>query len=95
LPWVVAWGGFRSLMIAVGWRLRGIPPKRETSGSLPSRGTVTWKQIRGPSPVATRVLYLRAIFVTVEECFAARVLSMDVSMTQRRRPRRQTSWASR
>jgi hypothetical protein len=44
LPWVVAWGGFRSLMIAVGWRLRGIPPKRATSGFLPSRGTVTWKQ---------------------------------------------------
>ena len=35
-------------------------------------------------------LYLRAIFATVDLCFPARVLSIDVSMTQRSFSRRHT-----
>ena len=46
---------------------------------------MTWKHVRGPSGVSIVVLYFRAIFVTVQRCFPARVLSIEVSMTQRRR----------
>ncbi|WUN21651.1 hypothetical protein OHA74_55390 [Streptomyces phaeochromogenes] len=38
---------------------------------------MAWKQIRRPSGVSTLALYLRAIFVTVDLCFPARVLSAE------------------
>jgi hypothetical protein len=41
------------------------------------------------------VLYLAAIVLTVDRCFPARVLSIEVSLTKRRVSRRNTSWASR
>ena len=40
-------------------------------------------------------MYLRAILLTEELCFAARVLSRETAMTQRRRLRRHTFCAIR
>ena len=58
------------------------PAEPWTSGFLPLRSTLAWKQLRGPCGVSMVALYFRAIFVTVERCFAARVLSIEVSMAQ-------------
>lgn len=88
--------GWRSVMTAFRCRLSEISPKRAISGFFPfSRRTVTWKHVRRPSGVLMVALYLRAIFMTVDLCLLARVLSIDVSMTQRNGPRRETSWAKR
>ena len=65
------------------------------AASCPARSTLASKQVRGPCGVAMVALYLRAIFDTVEWCLAARVLSIEVSMTQCSRFSRQTSPASR
>ena len=82
-------------MTAFFCRLSGIPPNLATSGFLPALSTVAWKQVRGPCSVAIVALYLRAIFVTDDSCFAASVLSMEVSAAHRSRFSLQTSPASR
>jgi hypothetical protein len=87
--------GRRSVRTAFFCRFSGIPPNLVTSGFLPSRSTMAWKQTRGPCGVVMVALYLRAIAVTVERCPAASVLSSEVSATQRSRVNRQTSPASR
>src|SRR5258708_37868910 len=93
---VVAMTGRWWVRTAVRARRSGIPPKRVTSGFLPlSRLMTTCRHLRGPAGVSTVALYLRAIALTVERCLPASVLSSEVSMTQCRRPRRNTSWASR
>src|SRR5258707_9899094 len=93
---VLAMTGRWSVRTAVRARRSGIPPKRVTSGFLPlSRLMTTCRHLRGPAGVSTVALYLRAIALTVERCLPASVLSSEVSMTQCRRPRRNTSWASR
>ena len=71
------------------------PAKRATSGFLLSRARLASKQVRGPYGVAVLALYLAAIFDTDERCLEARVLSIEVSMTQRSRCSRWTSPASR
>jgi hypothetical protein len=43
------------------------------------------KQVRGQCGAWILALYLAAIFDTVERCLPARVLNMEVSMTQRSR----------
>jgi len=86
--------GERSVRTAVRCRRSEIPPKRATSGFLPSsRLTMTWKHLRGPFGVSIIVLYFRDILATVEWCFAAKVFSIEVSMAHRSLPRRYTSWA--
>ena len=47
-----------------------------------SRSTLASKHVRGPCGVSILALYLAAIFDTVEWCLPARVLSIEVSMTQ-------------
>jgi hypothetical protein len=64
----------------------GRRPRRAAGPARADRGAVAGGD---PCPV------FAAIFLTVVACLAAKVLSMEVSMTHRRRPRRQTSWASR
>ena len=76
-------------------RFNGIPPNRVTSGFLPCRSTVASMQVRGPCGVLMTALCVRAIFVTVERCLAANVLSIEVCMTQCNRWSLQTSPASR
>ena len=67
-------------------RRSGMPPNRATSGFLlPLRATVASKQVRGPCGVSMVALKMRPIFAAVEPCLPARVLSMELSMTQRRR----------
>src|SRR6266498_3053727 len=46
-----------------------------------ARLTVASKQVRSPFGVAVLALYLVAIFVTVERCLAASVLSIEVLAT--------------
>jgi hypothetical protein len=70
-------------MAAFFCRLRGIPSTLVTSGFLPGRSTVAWKQTRGPCGVVMVARRLRAIAVTVERCLAASVLSSEVSAAQR------------
>jgi hypothetical protein len=82
-------------MAAFFCRFSGIPPNLVTSGFLPGRSTVAWKQTRGPCGVAMVARCLRAIAVTVERCLAASVLSSEVSAAQRSRFSRKTSLASR
>lgn len=53
------------------------------------------RAVRDGARAAGRKIALRAILVTVLRCLAASVLSIDVSMTQRRRPGRNTSRARR
>ncbi len=63
-------------MTAVLCRLRGIPPKRATSGFLPrSRCTVTWKHDLGPSAVA-----MVALIVIVVVTALAIVPSLQVTV---------------
>ncbi len=89
-------GQDRSRRMAVRSRRSGIPPKRATSGLRPrSRSTLTCRQLRGPAGVSIVALYFRAIVVTVQWCFPARVFNSEVSMTHRSLPRRNTSWARR
>ena len=76
-------------------RFSGMPPNLATSGFLPARSTLAWKQVRGPCGVSILALYLRAIFETVEPCLAASVLSMQVDATHSSRFSLQTSLASR
>jgi hypothetical protein len=71
--------GWRSVMTAFLCRLSGMPPNRAVSGFLPGRSCRASKQVRGPCGVAIVVLCLRAVLATVVRCFAASVLSMDVS----------------
>ena len=60
-----------------------------TNGVLPSpRSTTTCMHARGPCGVWIVAAYLRAIFVTVESCLPASVLSSEVSITQRSRSSR-------
>ena len=66
-------------------RWSGIPPNRATSGCLPLRSTRASKQVRSPCGVWILALCLTAIFDTDERCLPARVLSIEVSMTQRSR----------
>ena len=80
--------GSRSVRTAVFCRRSGMPPNRATSGFLPARSTVASKHRRGPWGVTMVVLCLSAIFVTVERCFAASVLSMEVFMTHSSRSSR-------
>jgi hypothetical protein len=82
--WVIR-AGTRSLMTAVFCRFKGIPPNRATSGFLPARCLMASQQVRGPSGVVTVAWCFAAIFVTVERCFDAKVLSSEVSMTHRSR----------
>src|SRR5688572_9927371 len=79
------------MRIAVFCRLSGMPPNRAISGFLLSRTMLASKHTRGPCGVAILALCLAAIFDTVERCLLARVLSIDVSMTQRSRCSRCTS----
>ena len=51
--------GRRSVRTAFFCRFSGIPPNLVTSGFLPSRSTVAWKQTRGPCGVVMVALYLR------------------------------------
>jgi hypothetical protein len=82
----VGGAGGRSVRIAVFCRRSGMPPNRATSGFLPPlRATVASKQVRGPCGVSMVALKTGPIFAAVEPCFPARVLSMELSMTQRRR----------
>jgi len=72
-----------------------MPPNRATSGFLPGRSVRASKQVRDPCVVTMMALYLRAIFVTVERCLAASVLSIEVSDAQRSRCSAETFPASR
>ena len=87
--------GCRSMRTASFLRFSGIPPNRATSGCLPSRSTRASKHVRIPSGVSILALYFLAIFDTDELCLAARVLSMEVSMTQFSRYSRKTFTAGR
>ena len=60
-------------MTAFFCRFRGMPPNLVTSGFLPGRSAVAWKQTRGPCGVVMVARCLRAIAVTVERCLAGRV----------------------
>jgi hypothetical protein len=62
-----------------------MPPNRATSGCLPSRSIRASKQVRSPCGVWILALCLAAIFDTDERCLPARVLSIEVSMTQHSR----------
>jgi len=77
--------GSWSVRTACWCRLSAIPPNRATSAGLPSRSQRASKQVRFPDGVSFLALYFRAMSDTVERCLPARVLSMDVSMTQRSR----------
>jgi hypothetical protein len=52
---------------------------------LPSRSKRASKQVRKPCGVTILALNFRAIFDTVERCLAARVWSIEVSITHRSR----------
>jgi hypothetical protein len=54
----------RSLMTALRCRFSGMPPKRATSGFLPSRWVRASKHLRGPCGVAMVAMCLRAIWFT-------------------------------
>ncbi len=82
-------------MTALRCRFSGIPPNCATSGFLPSRATVAWKQVRVPYGVSILALCRAAIFDTDESCLQASVLSMEVFMTHSSRFSRQTSPAGR
>ena len=53
--------GRRSVMTAFFCRFSGMPPNLVTSGFLPGRSTVAWKQTRGPCGVVMVVRCLRRV----------------------------------
>ena len=59
-------------MAAFFCRFKGVPPNLVTSGFLPGRSTVAWKQTRGPCGVVMVARCLRAIAVTVERSRSGR-----------------------
>src|ERR1019366_2314545 len=91
----VTGAGRRSLRTAFCCLLRGMPPNVATCGFLPGRSTLASKHLRGPCGVRMVVLYLRAIFDTVESCLAASVLSIEVLAAHSSRFSLQTSPARR
>jgi hypothetical protein len=77
-----------------------LPPERDTAEPgdqrLPAVAIDGGFEARvGPVRCGDDGLELAGHFVTVEPCFAANVLSMEVSMTHRSRSNLQTSPASR
>src|SRR5262250_2865726 len=87
--------GTRSVRTAFFLRASGIPPKVATRSGLPSRWILAWKQVRSPCGVSMVVLYLVAIFATLDWYFVARVFSIDVLAYHWSVVSRHTSWASR